>query len=324
MRLSPLLALLVSPFIVRADEPAIIAKARAYLGSEEALSGVQSVHLVGSFVAGSVGAPAPVTASTPGTATTPPIVNLSPSTSSVDIIFQKPYQHHLVVTAIQSVPQTGLTTDDQKAGIAPGSGHTSRVIRTIALNSYDAWEKVEVNDAAPQLGLLGKDQIRVLRADVWENLGYYRGIEAEGGRVEDQGPVTQDGVACEKVAFIHSPSVIYYRYFDRDTGRLVFTQTVGGLKIREEGMVVVSGIKFPQKIVTVEPTSAANPTPRTTTLTIDSVTVNEVFPTSEFSVPLPPLPARDLVPVSSSIPSEIHFGGATPAGSGATPAPSSP
>ncbi len=308
MQLSPLLALLVFPLAVRADEPAIIAKARAYLGSEEALSGVRSVHLVGSFVAGTV--PAAGSSAAPGTGA---------SASTVDIIFQRPYQHHLVVTAIQTVPQNARATDDQKAGIAPGSGNTSRVIRTIALNSYDAWEKVEVNNNPPQLGLLGKDQIRVLRADVWENLGYYRGLEAEGGHVEDQGPVTQDGVACEKVAFIHSPSVIYYRYFDRDTGRLVFTQTIGGLKIREEGMIVVSGIKFPQKIVTVEPQSAANPTPRTTTLTIDSVTVNEVFPTSEFSVPLPPLPARDLVPVSGPIQSDIHFGGATPAAGTPTP-----
>jgi hypothetical protein len=313
MRLSPFLALLVSPLLVRADEPAIIAKARAYLGSEEALSGVQSVHIVGSFVAGTLQAPAAVTPSTPGTATTPPVVNRSPAVSNVDIIFQKPYQHRLVVTAIQTVAPSALATDDQKAGIAPGSGNTSRVIRTIALNSYDAWEKVEVNSNPPQLGLLGKDQIRVLRADVWENLGYYRGLEAEGGRVEDQGEVTQDGVDCEKVAFIHSPSVIYYRYFDRATGRLVFTQTVGGLKIREEGMMEVSGIKFPQKIITIEPTTPGNPTPRTTTLTIDHVTVNEVFPTSDFSVPLPPLPARDLVPVSAGIPSDIHFGGATPA-----------
>jgi hypothetical protein len=143
-----------------------------------------------------------------------------------------------------------------------------------------------------------------LRADVWENLGYYRGIEAEGGRVEDQGPATIDGVACEKIAFIHTANVVYYRYFDQATGRLVYTETAGGLKIREEGAIEAGGIKFPQKITTIEPTSAPGATPRSTTLSIDHVTVNEVFPASLFEVPLPPVPVRPpvMAPAAPAVP----------------------
>ena len=277
MRLSPYIAFLSAALLARADEPAIIAKARAYLGSEDALNAVQSVHLIGEFVSDKAGA-APA--------------------STVDIIFQKPWQHHLVVTASQTVKATGVLTDDQRAGLAPVPQATSTVVRTISLNGYDAWERIQANQDTPRMGLLSVDQIRVLRADVWENLGYYRGIEAVGGTEEDQGPATIDGVACEKVAFTHSPTVIYYRYFELTTGRLVYTETAGGLKIREEGSVEASGIKFPQKIVTIEPSTTPGATPRSTTLTLSKVTVNEVFPPQLFAVPLPPVPSRPPVPVT--------------------------
>jgi hypothetical protein len=275
MRLSPYIAFLSAALLARADEPAIIAKARAYLGSEDALNGVHSVHMLGNFVSDKAG---------------------SAPASTVDIIFQKPWQHHLVVTASQTVKAPGVLTDDQRAGLAPAPQVTSTVVRTIALNDYDAWERIQSNADLPRMGLLSVDQIRVLRADVWENLGYYRGIEAVGGSVEDQGPATIDGVACEKIAFTHSATVIYFRYFELATGRLVYTETAGGLKIREEGSIDASGIKFPQKIITIEPSATPGATPRSTTLTIDHVTVNEVFPSTLFAVPLPPVPSRPPVP----------------------------
>ncbi len=284
MRLLPLAAFLSLALLARADDPPIIAKARAYLGSEAALNAVQSVHLVGAFVNGGADKPA-------GAAVAPA------SASAVDIIFQKPWQHHLVVTATETVKAPGIPTDAQRAGLAAAPETKSTIVRTIALDGYDAWERLQQNSNPPRLGLLNIDQIRVLRADVWENLGYYRGIQAEGGTVEDQGPATSDGVACEKIAFIHAPNVIYYRYFELATGRLVYTETAGGLKIREEGSLEAAGIKFPQKIVTTEPT-VAGATPRTTTLTIDRVTVNEVFPSTLFAVPLPTVPERPPVPAA--------------------------
>jgi len=295
LRLSPFVAFLAAAILTRADvpagEPSIVAKARAYLGAEEALNAVQSVHLVGRFVSDKTGA-APA--------------------STVDIIFQKPWQHHLVVTASQMIKIPGtIPTDDQKAGLAPMPEVRNTVVRTIALNGYDAWERIQVNADTPRMGLLSVDQIRVLRADVWENLGYYRGIEAEGGHEEDQGPATIDGVACEKVAFTHSPTVVYYRYFDQATGRLVYTETAGGLKIREEGSIEASGIKFPQKITTIEPTATPDAPSRSTTLTIDHVTVNEVFPSSLFAVPLPAVPVRP-----SDVPAAPAAAAPAPAASG--------
>lgn len=260
----PSLALLVSTaFLARAGEPAIIAKARAYVGSEDVLNAVRSIRMRGAFM---------VTSGPSG-------VPESKTPSQVDIIFQKPYQHHLVVTSELGV-------------------------RTLALDGFDGWESGRFPaTATPTLRLLTPDQVWVLRADVWENLGYYRGIEAEGGRVEDQGPATVDGVACEKIAFIHAPDqppIAYYRYFDLATGRLVFTETSGGLQIREQGEKIVDGIRFPEKIVTSHKPGKGSQT--VTTLTVESVTVNETFPDSLFAVPLPPIPVRTETPAPSAAP----------------------
>jgi hypothetical protein len=266
-RLLRLLFLVPAALAARADEPPIIAKARAYLGSEEAISAVRSVHLQGTFVTGD-----PQEAAA---AKTPP--------STVDIIFQKPYQQHMVVTS--------------KEGI-----------RTLALDGYDGWERMQfpANTPNPTLRLLVPDQIRVLRADVWENLGYYRGLEAEGGQTQDQGPATIDGVACEKIAFIHgwtpdgTPSPAYYRYFELATGRLVHTQTSGGLDIREEGEQQVSGIRFPKRIVSSR--RVGSTTSPDTTLNLDTVTINEVFPASLFAVPLPTVEPVASLPAPAAAP----------------------
>lgn len=262
MRLTPFVALFSALVVARADEPSIIAKARAYLGPEDTLSAVTSVHLSGSFVSGDAAG-----VQTPST------------TGTVDIVFQRPWQHHMTFTAVQSL------------GGAPGAAGKRTVVRTIALDDYDAWERVQVDSNLPSLNLLSVDQIRVLRADVWENLGYFRGIEATGGSVEDQGAAVIEGVACEKIAFIHSPTVVYYRYFDKETGRLVYTETASGLTIREQGTIVAGGIKFPQKIVTVEP-ARQGAAPKSTVLTLDRVSVNDSFPPGLFAVPLPSVLSR--------------------------------
>jgi hypothetical protein len=244
----------------RADEPPIIAKARAYVGSEAALDGLRSVHLVGRMVVGTPGDPA------------------KGESAQIDIIFQKPWQECVTVVSSEGILRT-------------------------ALDGYDGWhleQRLAPGEPAAfdphrvqQLTILDPERVKGLRTDTWENLSYYRGLEAAGGRIEDQGPATIDGVACEKVALVHSADTIYYRYFDRDTGRLVYSETVKGAKIRERGEIVAGGIRFAKTIDVVESQGGKE---RTTTMTIDQVTVNEVFPESVFSVPLPPLPLGEVNP----------------------------
>jgi len=264
-----------------AAEPAIIAKARAYLGTEEALNAVNSVHMIGKMEGGVVGA------------TTPPNVE------QVDIVFQKPFQESLKIV-------------------------TKEQLARKVLDDYNGWQLVQILTAGapaefdptvPQrLTILGLDQIRILRADTWENLEYYRGLEAIGGATEDLGPATIDGIACEKVALRHSDAIVYYRYFDLETGRLVYTETYAGAKIREQGEIIVDGVRFPKTITVDEP---AGGKPSRTVITIDSVKLNEVFPESFFATPAPPLPRHP--PIDAPAPATAA-GAADPAPSAATPA----
>jgi len=246
-----------SPSQVSAAEPSILAKARAYLGSEEALNGVVSVHMIGTMqatldVSSNAAAPA--------------------NQAQVDIVFQKPYQESLKIV-------------------------TKELLARKVLDGYNGWQltqalapgaKPEFSPSESQrLTILGPDQIRILRADTWENLQYYRGLDATGGSTEDLGPATIDGVACEKIALRHSDAIVYYRYFDAATGRLVFTETYAGAKIREEGEMVVQGIRFPKKITVDEP---SNGKISHTTILIDRVTLNEPFASDFFATPVPPQP----------------------------------
>lgn len=243
LRLLPLLsviAFLAAPEL-RAAEPAIIAKARAYLGTEAALRAVNTLHFTGSLELGD----------TPPEAATP---------IKVDITFERPYRQRSVITSERGTEIT-------------------------VLNGYDAWQRVSApgDESRWSLSLLQVPQIKNLRANVWENLSFFRGLEAEGGRIEDLGSTTVDGQACRKLAFIHSPEVIFYRYFNEDTGRLVLTETTRGEQIRESGVMVVAGVKFPKALTTVAP--RADGTTQTITINFDSVVVNEPVAAGAFEMP---------------------------------------
>ena len=225
-----------------AAEPAIIAKARAFLGSEAALSNVKSVYYTGTVIAPDPADPT------------------KQVRTGIEIIFQKPEQQRITATSDKSV-------------------------ETTALDGYEGWSRLQ-DRADPtkwRLNLLNVDQIKRLRANTWENLFFFRGITESGGRMEEQGTKTIDGVTCEKIAFIHSANIVFTRYFDVATGRLVLTETEAGGTIREEGEMVVKGIRFPRSIVTSSKTPKGEP--HTVTIQFDKVEVNETFPPTHFRVP---------------------------------------
>ena len=226
----------------RAAEPAILAKARAYLGPEALLDGVKAVHFFGTLVVTDPADPAKTTR------------------TAVEIVFQKPYRQRIVKTSAKTVDVT-------------------------ALDGYDAWQRVQVagDPTKWRQTLLSIEQIKRLRAATWESLSFYRGLESHGGRIEDLGPVTADGVACRKVAFIHAPNIVFCRYFDLATGRLVYTETETGEIQREQGEIMADGLRFP-KSVKIETKNAAGQ-PQTVALDFEKVILNEAFPDSLFQVP---------------------------------------
>jgi outer membrane lipoprotein-sorting protein len=235
-------AVLVVASAAHAADPAILTKARAYVGSEATLNGIKSIHYTGTL-----------TTSNPSDAT-------KQTRAALEIIFQKPYQQRIVATSDTN-------------------------IETTALDGYDGWTRVqEVKDKTKwRQTVLGTDQIKRLRANTWENLSFFRGIETVGGKIEDEGTKTIDGVTCQKISFVHAPNIVFIRYFDVATGRLVLTETEAGGTIREQGEMVVDGIRFPHSIIT----TTKNPKGETqsVTITFDKITVNETFPATLFAVP---------------------------------------
>jgi hypothetical protein len=225
---------------------AIIAKARAYLGSEEALNAVRSLRYAGTVET--------VEKQADGSE--------KPASYAIEIIFQKDYQQRIT-----------LTKDD--------------LIETTALDDYEAWHRIQDKRDATRWRtvLFQKNRIKQLRASTLENLTFFRGIEKVGGQVVDHGVVPIDGKNAHKVGFVHEPGIVYVRYFDPETGKLLFTETDQGVRIREEGEFTVNGIRFPKRIINM--TTLPDGTERVVTIAITEVAVNQNFPADMFRVPPP-------------------------------------
>jgi acetaldehyde dehydrogenase (acetylating) len=192
--------------------------------------------------------------------TTDPADPTKQQRAAIDIIFQKNDQQRISATS-------------------------DKLVETTALDGYEAWQRKQ--DAADpskwQVTLLGREQVKRLRANTFETLAFLRGLETRGGRIEDQGPATIDGVACQKVAFDHGSNIIFTRYFDLATGRLVFTETEAGNTLREQGEIIEAGLRFPKTLITTTKNAAGKL--QTVTINVEKVTVNETFPASLFRVP---------------------------------------
>ncbi len=248
LRLLALVALAL-PVVVSAAEPPIVARARARLGSDAALDSVKSLHFFGTLTIVDAKDPAKT------------------STGKVEMIFQKPDQQKITVTYDKPA----------QAGEHP-------LVETTALDAYEGWTKLQDSTDATKwrMTLLDATRVKQLRASTWESLNYFRGLERAGGRVEDLGAATQDGVACQKIAFCHASGTVFYRYFDTATARLVATEMDNSMAIRESGEMTANGIKFPKTSIT---TQGAGDKKSTVTITYDKVLVNETFPAAQFAMP---------------------------------------
>ena len=242
-RLAATVSAVVLSLSVHAAEPAIIAKARAYLGKESALNGVDSLRYVGTMIAADPADPSKETR------------------SALEISFQNPYQQLIVVTSEKLVDVTGL-------------------------DGYEAWRRTHevANPAKWKQANLDKNQIKRIRAETWENLALLRGDARSEVRVEDQGPASADGIACQKIAFIHDENIVFFRFFEVATGRLVLTETEAGTQIREQGEIVVNGIKFPKSMTTTAKNAAGQA--QKITVNFEQIVVNETMPNAIFKTPM--------------------------------------
>ena len=224
----------------------VIARARAYLGTESALNAVRTIHF-----SGRLEGTEKVRDSADKTKTVDQPVSLP-----AEIIFQKPYQQLITLVRPDAV-------------------------ETTALDDYDAWQR-RTNPAKPgqwTVNLLDGGQIKRLRANTWENLSFFAGLEKKGGHVQAGEDTTVEGVVCAKLSFVHDDNIVFIRYFEKNSGRLIKTVTESGTEIREEGELFANGVRFPRKVISKAPNG------QVTVIVFDRVVVNETVPAGEFAVP---------------------------------------
>ncbi|MFA6962646.1 MAG: hypothetical protein WC205_17955 [Opitutaceae bacterium] len=246
-RLSAALALgLLFPLAAQAAGTVdqVIARARATVGSEAALTSLQSLHYTGTLT----------------TTATDEKGETRPVKVAIEIIFVSPYRQRIVATSENKIEIT-------------------------ALDDYEGWQREQdpADSSRWRMTLLSPDQIKRLRANTWENLSFFRGLEKRRGQVEDLGTVKVDDKTCRKIEFDHGDGIVFTRYFDEATGQLVLTQTENGITIREEDETLIDGIRFPRKIISTN--KLADGSERAVTITFDKIVVNESFGDSLFAVP---------------------------------------
>ncbi|GAB5560688.1 MAG: hypothetical protein SynsKO_23350 [Synoicihabitans sp.] len=247
-----LIPLLLGSLPLSADTADTINLARSFLGSESALNAVESVIYKGTLVTKALDAEGNPILNEDGTP--------AQTSASIEIVFAEPYYQRIRISSPERTETTGL--DD-----------------------YEAWQRLEnpSNPAQWRMTLLDTAQIRRLRANTWENLSFFKGIERIGGDVEDQGMVTVDGKSLHKIAFNHGYGIIFYRFFDPVTGRLVKSETDTGATIVESGENRIAGVRFPNQVVTT--TTRPDGSVQTVQVDFESVEVNKDVSREMFRVP---------------------------------------
>ncbi len=189
----------------------LIQKARARLGTEAALNGVNGLLFEGTvkqYVYENEGAQA------------------VQSDGSIRVVIQKPDQRRIEIKNAQ--------LDD--VGV---------------INGYTGWRTVQRKGAdapaSPDLVNLNASVILVSRIEVAEALNFFRATELLDGTVKDLGTKEWKKLPARVLRFDYG-NIYYDRYFDAGSGKLLGTIASYGIEIVEEGETVVNGVRFPQKV----------------------------------------------------------------------------
>jgi hypothetical protein len=228
----------------RADTDQTILLARSFLGEESALDAVTAVRYKGVLVSSTTNAEG----------------EPQQTTAAIEITFVEPFYQRIRITSAAR-------------------------IETTALDDYEAWQRIENPEDASQwrLTLLDTAQIRRLRANTWENLAFFKGLDAAGGKVEDLGRVDVEGKTLHKLAYDHGYGIIFYRYIDPVTGRLVMSETDTGARIVESGVNIINGVRFPNEVVTTS--TRADGAVQRVQVEFESIEVNPDVDLQMFRVP---------------------------------------
>ncbi len=178
------------------------------------------------------------------------------SEGAIEILFKKPYQQRMDVS----------------------EGNT---ILTTALDNYEGWNRrfSPSNPNSWNLEILNAADLKRMRANTHDNLNFFAGFDKIRGKIIDKGVQTKDGREARVLVFHYGAEIYYERYFDVKTGDLISTLNDQGLEIREVGQMVVDGVRFPQKVISLIDGEIVN------TVEFTEIILNEELDDSYFELP---------------------------------------
>lgn len=153
--------------------------------------------------------------------------------------------------------------------------------RTV-LGEFESWIEIFDPENPERRNVILQDDaraVRELRATTWENLYFFEGLNRRGGSVENLGLSEIEGRTVVGLVFKHRGGIRFERYFDPETGQLLWTKSDDNTRIREEGTQQVAGIRFPERVITERNGEVLH------TVEFHSVKVNEAIPAEKFAFP---------------------------------------
>ena len=230
----------------------VIAKARTYLDSEKELTAEEIIAKARDYLGSDDKLRGIRTIQYSGVFESP----ANGDTGYISIYLRKPLMQRMVVV-------NGVVTE------------------TTAINDFDGW-KSRTNKNDPDgwaMFILNLSEMKRMRANTWENLNFFEGIEHLKGRIINKGKLRKDSRDAHLLVFEYDDDIYYERYFDAKTGELISTINDKGVEIKEVGEILENGIRFPEKVITLVDGEVINQ------VTFHEILLNEELDESIFDFP---------------------------------------
>lgn len=155
------------------------------------------------------------------------------------------------------------------------------IIETTAINDIDGWSRRANEKDADDwtIRILSMAELKRMRANTFDNLNFYSGIEKLGGNIINKGIVKKDGKDAYLLHFKYDKVIHYERYFDINTGKLHATINDKGIEIIDVDEFIVEGIRFPREQIRIEDGKNKD------TLTFTKIIINAPLADKLFELP---------------------------------------
>ena len=155
------------------------------------------------------------------------------------------------------------------------------IVETTAINDIDGWgRRANEKDADDwTIRILGMGELKRMRANTFDNLNFYSGIEQLGGSIINRGIVKKDGKNAYLLHFKYDKTIHYKRYFEVTTGKLLATVNDKGIEIKDIDEFIVDGIRFPREQIRIENGKMKD------TLTFTKIVINAPLDDKIFELP---------------------------------------